>query len=183
MKHYLLLGMVLILASCQKAIDKPATSSTTDDGMAFVDTTNSTERISDTTWFYDNEAEGEYLFDSCTNEYVHIWGNIHSSAVHYFQDSVKQTAAGETDYQNFHAIGRTTGNAYTFKENIKSIQYDEWGGEWFINRVTFYHYRVTLAPKIDNPPTYVIDKYYYFVSDDAGNLIINKQHYDFGSCH
>lgn len=175
--------MVLILASCQKAINKPATSSITDDGMAFVDTTNATETIVDTTWFYDSQLNDEDIFDSCTGEYVHLWGTIHNRSVNWFTDSVKQINTSEIDYKNFHAVGDVSGQEYSYKQNLKSIQYDEWGGEWFVEKVNFYHAHTSLTLKVANATSYVTDTYYYFVADNAGNLIINQQHYDFGSCH
>jgi hypothetical protein len=183
MKHYLLLAMVLLLASCQKSTTKPQTASESiDDGMAFVDTTNAgVETVSDVTYFYNDDPNGGYVFDSCTNEWVHVWGKIHSRMVNWFADSVKQINTAQVDYQGVQGVGNVTGQKYKYNYSAKSIQYSEWGGEWFVEKVNFFHARSKLIP--ESGGAFVTDTYYYFVSDNAGDLIINQEHYDLGSCH
>jgi hypothetical protein len=183
MKHYLLLAMVLLLASCQKSTTKPqAASVSIDDGMAFVDTTNATETVIDTVQLYNDNPNGGYVFDSCTNEWVHVWGKIHIRIVNWFADSVKQINTSEMNYENVQGVGNVTGQKYKYNYQGKGIQYSVWGGEYFVEKVNFSHSHSKLTP-VSGGSSYVTDTYFYFVTDNAGDLIINQQHYDFGSCH
>jgi hypothetical protein len=171
----LTIAAILLFVACNKSIE-----TTTQQLQSKEINKAVTTYYLDTTYKFRTEDDN-LPFDSCTNEYVALHGQVRYGYLIVVEDSVMIKDSSWLHYDSVYGVGQTSGRQYKYKYDITSKQTDLWRDSCYFQTRNYYYSHLKLATKgADND--FVVSAYIKVIADKDGNILTDSVHYNNGEC-